>query len=215
MSTADTQERLLDAAEHLFADLGFSATSLRAITTVAEVNLAAAHYHFGSKDGLLEAVIARRIGPINEERIERLNEIESRSQGMALPLEEIIEALLAPALHHLRTQHGADFLRLVGRSLTEPGDHWIPIASQFEEVKRRFVAALHKAVPDLAPATLFWRMHFLIGIMCHTLADNHRLKMISGGLCDPEDVEGAIAHLVPFVAAGMRAPAPCMKEEKA
>ena len=72
----DTKERILDVAEHLFADSGFTATSLRDITSAAGVNLASVNYHFGSKEGLLSAVLHRRIGPLNERRLARLDEIE-------------------------------------------------------------------------------------------------------------------------------------------
>ena len=62
MATAgNTKDRILDVAETLFADNGFAATSLRDITREAGVNIAAVNYHFGSKDGLLGAVLERRI----------------------------------------------------------------------------------------------------------------------------------------------------------
>ena len=85
MSTTElrgsTKDRILDAAEGLFAQQGFSATSLRAITAQAGVNLAAVNYHFGSKDGLLEAVFVRRLGPLNDERLALLDEAESTPGG--------------------------------------------------------------------------------------------------------------------------------------
>ena len=74
MSQPDTKQRILDVAERLFATRGFHATSLRAITRAAEVNLAAVNYHFGSKDALLEAVMLRRLGPLNEIRQARLDQ---------------------------------------------------------------------------------------------------------------------------------------------
>ncbi|MEO8847906.1 MAG: helix-turn-helix domain-containing protein, partial [Casimicrobiaceae bacterium] len=74
-----TKERILDAAEHLFMQLGFDATSLRAITGDAEVNLAAANYHFGSKEELFEAVLTRRLDPMNQRRLALLTEYEYAS----------------------------------------------------------------------------------------------------------------------------------------
>ena len=64
-ATPDTRERLLDAAEVLFAENGFDATSVRAITTWADANLAAVNYHFQAKVVLITAVFERRIRPIN------------------------------------------------------------------------------------------------------------------------------------------------------
>ena len=68
VSRADTKQKLLDVAEHLFAVRGYHNTSLRMITAAAEVNLAAVNYHFGGKEGLLAAVFSRRLLPLNELR---------------------------------------------------------------------------------------------------------------------------------------------------
>ncbi len=76
-----TKERLLDSAEHLFSRRGFSATSVRQITAEANVNLAALNYHFGSKEQLISAVFARRLGPLNEERIGLLERCCSEPSG--------------------------------------------------------------------------------------------------------------------------------------
>ncbi len=74
MVGSDTKQRILDTAERLFADRGFAGTSLRAITREADVNQAAVHYHYGSKDELLKAVLNRLIVPMNEERLRLLDE---------------------------------------------------------------------------------------------------------------------------------------------
>ena len=86
----DTRKAILDAAERLFADLGFDGASLRKITAKAGVNLAAAHYHFGSKEGLLRAALARRIGPLNEERLKLLDEAESDTGKKVLSIESVL-----------------------------------------------------------------------------------------------------------------------------
>ena len=79
MATADTKSQILDTAERLFAQKGFDAVSLRNIVTVAKVNLAAVHYHFGSKQSLLHTVVARRLRPINEERLAGLAEAQAKA----------------------------------------------------------------------------------------------------------------------------------------
>ncbi len=200
----DTRERILNAAEALFADHGFAATSLRAITARAEANLAAVHYHFGSKEALWQAVFERRIAPINRARIEGLDALE-RAQTEPT-LEEVLEVFLAPALRLVRDPDGPTFMRLAGRTYTEPGAHWQPVVSQFEEVRDRLLAALARATPQLPPATLAWRVHFMIGVMCHTLADVHRLCLLGDSVGDTRDPEVILDHLVPYLAAGFRAP---------
>ena len=209
MVAPHTKDRILDAAERLFADHGFAGTSLRTLTTEADVNLAAVNYHFGSKEALFQKVFARRVEPLNRARLELLDACESRSGNRSPALEEILRAFLAPALRlsHDPSSGGPAFLRLMGRIYTEPGDFWKPVIAQFEEVKNRFGAVLRRALADLPPVELFWRMHFLVGAMCHTMVDTYRLEVISGGLCDPTDVDGIIDRLVGFAAAGLRAPA--------
>src|SRR6186997_2062595 len=112
-STA-TKPRILDAAEALFMEHGFEATSLRAITTSAGVNLAAVHYHFGSKEELFQAVLTRRLDPMNQERIDLLAKVEREAAGRPLSCEKVLFAMLIPALRLARDEErgGKDFLRL-------------------------------------------------------------------------------------------------------
>src|SRR5580704_18486326 len=90
----DTKQRILDSAERLFADNGFDSTSLRTIIADAKVNLAAIHYHFHSKEALLDAVILRRLEPINRQRLAMLDECERASAGRPT-LEGVLEAFVA------------------------------------------------------------------------------------------------------------------------
>ena len=93
MSATDTKQTILDAAEDLFAEQGYAATSLRQLTGKARVNLAAVHYHFGSKEDLAKAVLARRIEPINVERIARLDALPARRRTVrtAIRIEPVDE----------------------------------------------------------------------------------------------------------------------------
>ena len=207
-SAADTKERLLDAAERLYADGGIEGTSLRAITRTAGANLAAVNYHFGSKDGLTEAVFSRRLLPINTERLEWLDRLEAEADGAAVPVESILDAFLQPALQHSRDANFSDFLRLMGRMYTEAHGALGPIlARQFSVVLGRFITALSRALPDLAAPEVHWRFHFMVGSMVHVVTDPVRLKEVSGGLCDPSDITGTIARIKQFLCAGLRAPA--------
>src|SRR2546428_8870540 len=93
----DTKQRILDTAERLFSQNGVATTSLRQIIAEADVNLAAIHYHFRSKDALLDAVLVRRLEPVNRERLSRLNTCE---QAPGPPgLECVLRAFIAPAVH--------------------------------------------------------------------------------------------------------------------
>jgi AcrR family transcriptional regulator len=201
-----TKDRILDAAERLFARDGFEATSLRAITAEAQVNLAAVNYHFQSKEALVQAVIARRINPINAQRLALLDAYEAESGGAPLPLERIMDAFLRPIVE-LVGSHAHEFVPLVGRIYTEPGDFAARLyKQQFEPMKQRFFPALERAIPGLPPAELSWRIHFAIGAMAHTMAASKILHLMSSGRCDISDVEGTLARLKAFILAGLTAP---------
>jgi AcrR family transcriptional regulator len=201
--SADTRVRILDAAETLFADKGLESTSMRALTTLAQVNLAAVNYHFGSKEGLIVAVYARRLGPVNQERLAQLDALERKGKAT---VEEILLAYVAPVMRLIHDQNrgGEIFMRLLGRALYEPGAFLAQLfREEMEPVLNRFTTALQRCLPRLTAEDLFWRMHFGGGAIAYTLAQIHRLELLSKGVVDPKDVDGVIVRLVDFMAAGM------------
>jgi AcrR family transcriptional regulator len=202
----DTKTAIMDAAEGLFARKGSSAVSLRQIITRAKVNLAAIHYHFGGKEALLQSVLTRRLEPLNAERLALLDSAERKSRRV--PLKSLIEALVGPALRLSRDPQkgGREFMRLLGRCFTDPDDRiQAMLTRQLNEVAERFLPAFQRALPKLSPVDLFWRLHFLVGAMAHTMADAERLREFTGGLCDPDDTEETVQQLVTFLEAGLRA----------
>ena len=209
----DTKRRILAAAERLFARQGFSATSIRAITAQAKVNLAAIHYYFGSKDQLIKELFSRRLAPLNQERLSRLDAYEAESENGAPPLEKILEAFVAPPLLLSRdpARGGGLFMRLLGRAFSEPEEKIRDIVySQFAEVAHRFTTALGRVLPHLSREELFWRFHFMIGSMAHSMhimADAKKLGTASR-LEVTSDTEMLIRRLIPFLAEGFRTPAP-------
>ncbi|HEX9793927.1 MAG TPA: TetR/AcrR family transcriptional regulator [Planctomycetota bacterium] len=207
MEAPDTKTRILDAAESLFATRGVEASSLREITASAGVNLAAVNYHFGSKDDLVLAAFRRRIGPVNRERLERLDALEVAANGRAIALEELVEAFLAPSMRFLspdRRLHA----RLLGRVHHEAQDELqTKLTHEFEQVVHRFVGALSRALPRLGPAELLLRGHFMVGAMIYTLTHLDKLETVA-----PVPLHIAADQVLPqmiaFVAAGLRAPVP-------
>ena len=116
MTQLDTKIRLLDAAESLFSHQGFSNTSLRAITTKAKANLAAANYHFGSKEALLTAVLERRLLPLNQQRSDRIDEVLSAAAAAerAPGTEELVRAFVEPTFEFRRNKNGSsEFISIV------------------------------------------------------------------------------------------------------
>jgi AcrR family transcriptional regulator len=195
----DTKIRILDAAEKLFGMRGFDSTSLRDITAEAEVNLAAVNYHFQSKDSLMEAVICRRIEPVNRRRLELLE-----AAGDNPTVEQILRAFLSPVIVELKISSVAP---LLGRALADPGQFLERIVRpQFAPLGQRFAEALGRALPELSPAEITWRQHFMVGGMTHLLMWRPYLKEMTGGLCDSSDREALLDRAVLFFGAGFRAP---------
>ena len=204
----DTRESLLDAAEGLFAEHGIQASSLRMITQRAGANLAAVHYHFGSKEGLVRAVFSRRIKPLNEERLRLLDACDLEAEDA---VEQVLSAYLAPLLRR-RAREGdgqtCSFARLMGRAFAEPsGEVQAVIMEEFGEMIRRFTVALACILPDLTETEVLWRFHFVAGAMAHTVGCGNLLEQYSKGLCQAADPDEALGHLIPFLSAGLRAPA--------
>jgi AcrR family transcriptional regulator len=205
----DTKDRILDAAERLFAQHGFDATSLRMITAAADVNLAAVNYHFQAKNSLIEAVLTRRIAPLNRERLDLLASVEAAAGSGGPDLEEVVQAFVAPVVRKRLGggECGANLGRLLGRIHSDPCEcARATFYAQMREILRPFTSAFRRALPDLPIVEVLWRIHFGVGVLAHTLAGMEHLKNISGGLCDLSDAEGTIDRIVRFVCAGMRAP---------
>jgi AcrR family transcriptional regulator len=210
-TSADTKTRILDAAELLFMEHGFEATSLRSLTSAASVNLAAVNYHFGSKEELFQAVLTRRLDPMNQERIELLDRIEREGLGRVLSCEKILFAMLIPALRLARDEErgGKNFLRLLGRAYADPAPfirHFL--SEQYAEMIGRYKEAFQKALPHLSRQELTWRLHFVMGALSYTLAGTDLLKLlqqVAPGERDNDEL--LLQRLAPFLVAGLKGPA--------
>jgi AcrR family transcriptional regulator len=206
----DTKERILDAAELLFADRGFAATSMRNITARAKVNLAAVNYHFGSKEMLIQAVFSRRLVPLNRERLDLLDRLEAAAGERGPALEQIVEAFIGPPLRMSRDPErgGAVFMRLLGHAMNQPKDHIRRLlAEQFRGGAMRFTAAVSRAQPELPEYEIPWRLLFMAGAMAHTMSLCDELRKMYDGLDEDTHAEAMIERLVPFLSAGLRTPA--------
>ena len=203
-----TRTRILDAAEELFMQHGFEGTSMRLLTARAGVNLAAVNYHFGSKDALIEAVFRRRLDPMNAARIAALDELEKSARAPAP--DAIIRAFIGQSLRMIEdTKNGGrNFIRLLGRSYTEPSKPIrVLIGQLYAPTMERYKAAFERALPQMPREELVWRMHFMFGTLSYTLAATDAVQLIAG--CKPEDRHDARLledRLAAFLAAGVTAP---------
>jgi AcrR family transcriptional regulator len=208
-NTTDTKQIILDKAEELFAAKGYKGTSLRMITAAAEVNLAAVNYHFGSKKGLVAAVIDRRIVPLNEQRCQRLTEVVSRAEsaGTRPKLPEVLLAFIEPTLLLPESAPGArNFVTLIGRAMADTDEtarqiflkHMGPAIQMFHD-------ALTRALPEMPADVLYWRLNFVIGALSHALRciDKCPVPLDSA---EPRNAQHLVELLLPFVSSGMEAP---------
>jgi AcrR family transcriptional regulator len=206
----ETRTRILDTAEELFMLHGFEGTSMRTLTSSAGVNLAAVNYHFGSKDALIEALFRRRLDPMNAARIAELERLEIDAKGRALSPEQIIRAFIGPSLLLMEDGKGGgrNFIRLLGRTYTEPTKPIrVLIGQLYVPTMARYKAALERALPHMPAGELIWRMHFMFGTLAYTLAATDTVQLIAG--CKPEDRYDARLledRLTSFLAAGLNAP---------
>jgi AcrR family transcriptional regulator len=197
-SPTDTQQRILDTAELLFAERGFAATSLRAIAARAEVNLAATHYHFGSKNGLLAAVFHRRIEPINALRLAGLQQLEEDDEELTTG--KILEAFFQPLV---RDDMYATAPAVIGWIYGEPEVVTKPIFEQeFTLVASRYQQALATVLPQVDADDLRWRFHFMVGSMIHLLQMNAPLGLTSSRQSFLDGLE----RLINFSIAGLEQP---------
>jgi len=206
----DTKTRILDVAERLFALAGFKRTSIKRLACAAGVNQAAVNYHFGSKAALIEKVIERRMGPINRQRIQRIEAVRrgAATQGRRPRAEDLLHAFIAPAFAMNGSVEGKTyFLTIAGRAVSEPD---AAIRTIFvEQIKPPFMLlfqAMREALPDMPEKLLLRRLHLAIGSM------NHCMGLCSVNLLPPDlfppvdDLESMTDLLLDFVASGMKAP---------
>jgi AcrR family transcriptional regulator len=207
-SEQDRQTRILDAAENAIAELGFAGASLRAIVLAAGVNLATVYYYFGSKRGLMEAVLKRRFGPLRQEHLAMLRQFEQAANGRPLAVEKILEAMLLPPLRLAATapaKHQA-VTRLIGRIVTEPDPETQEILrSQRAEVRTAFLKALQRSLPRAPLPALMWRVEFVWGALGFTLCNPRKIEVETRGACDPADTEHVLAEMIRFFSPGFYA----------
>jgi AcrR family transcriptional regulator len=201
-----TKDKLMDAAEKLFARRGFYGSSLRDITTAAGVDLALVNYHFGSKKQLLIAVIERRGAVLNEERLRRLADARVSAAPGAPSTEAVVGAFLDPILERLAHAGPGwhNYFALIAYVNNSPEWGSKLMGKTFDGVVSEFIRTLLDSLPGSAPEDIFWGYNFLTGAMTLSLAETGRLDVLSDGLCRSNDVAALKERLGPYVAAGLR-----------
>lgn len=212
--SAVTRERILDAAELLFAAKGFHAVSVRDITGAAAVDVALVNYHFGSKQQLFESVFMRRAEILNVERLRKLEMVLDRAYPKAPSIESIIDAFTHPLLD--RSNRGSAgwkaWFAIIAQVNNSKDLGSLIMTRFFDPVVQSFIRALQLAMPNCDKRDLYWSYHFLSGALTLTFAETGRIDNLSQGICRAADLDSVHERLVPFISAGFRAV--CEKTKK-
>ncbi|MDR1075672.1 MAG: TetR family transcriptional regulator [Xanthomonadaceae bacterium] len=209
MSKSDpfpTRDRILGAAEELFAAHGFAGTSLRQVTRRANVNIAAVNYYFGSKENLINEVFRRRMDELSSQRMTLLEAARRERPGA---LEPILAAFIEPALALAQNDDGDDaFIRVVARVYAEhAGNLRQFLSEQYGHVLRSFSKAIAECLPALGKDELYWRLDFLTGALTYIMADSDSSRLPPD--TDPSAYRNRAAkELIQFTAAGFQAASP-------
>lgn len=202
-SSVSTKERILGAAEALFAQRGFDGASLRQLTSAAGVNLAAVHYHFGSKEKLVEEVFRRRLDTLNASRLAELAKIAGAEKTT---LEDVLGAYIRPALDLSHDSSGLLFVRVLARAFAEHDDTLRQFMSaHYGHVMRQFTTEFARLLPQLSKPELYWRIDLVTGALTHAMSGFGMIQR-KHDVSEQTHREQTAQHLIRFSVAGLSHP---------
>lgn len=198
----------MNAAEHLFCDMGFDNTSLRAITSEADVNLASVNYHFGSKKQLIQEVLRRYLDVLMPKLDNQVAQLAGTNNE--LTTEVLFDVMVEPilSLDQVRPNGTKIFVQLFARAYYESQGHLRKfINSNYSDILSRLNSALHSAVPHLSTSEVFWRWHFALGACVFTMASSKALTDIAAADFNQHiEIADLIKKVIQYIAAGFAAP---------
>lgn len=206
LSQGEAYQRILEAAEPLFAERNPELVSFRDLASAAGVSLSAINYHFGTRQALFRQIFLRRARAQTERRTARLEQLTR--EGREGDIEAIIEAFVHPALNVQPGDKHDLFNKMRARLVADASpDSRATLSEAYDDNDRLFVEALSSALPHLSLKDVHWRFHFLVGSMIYTMSDFGQLEEVSSGVCSPANSEESIHHIIHAFAAALRAPA--------
>ena len=206
MAKTDTKTKILDAAEALFREQGIGATSLRTIIGRAGVNIAAIHYHFGSREEVVKSVIIRLVEPVNARRVILLDVLEKEYADAPIPLEKVLEAFLDPIIKMAASspQRYKNFKELIGRIHTEPSEIR-KFMHLFQNVFNRFFYALKKTLPRLTEEQLLLGFSFTMGALGSMIYKDQLIREHIAREDQTMDYDLLKNYVIRFIAGGFHA----------
>lgn len=199
-------ERILDAAEQLFAEFGYHGVTLKDVAARIGVSSTLIHYHFNGKESLYEAVWARRAPISARNRLEAMRRY-AEAVGDKVTVEGALHAWIDTDLNVQidDTEQWLAFGKISAQANSAAGWGAEKMTKYFNPVVLALIDLLKKAMPDCDEATIFWGYHFVSGAMTHNMARTGRLDELSHGLCSSDDFVSIRRHMARFMAAGFEA----------
>ncbi|MGG6269292.1 TetR/AcrR family transcriptional regulator [Leptolyngbya sp. AN03gr2] len=201
--TIDTKEQIITVAERLFAERGFTATTLRNVVSEAGVNLAAVHYHFGSKEELFRAVVARFACPVVEQELALLEQLKANKEVPSV--EAILTAVFKPCLEFLVRDPAALLVRaqFMGRCRIEPEPLKSLVENEFSQATELCLDLLQRALPEQSRSQLSWKLDLAIAALIRVQTEAGQPFALLQST-DPGSIQNAIEQLVKFLSPAMR-----------
>ena len=204
-----TKDKILDAAEELFAERGYYGVSIRDITRHAGVELALANYHFGPKEELFRHVIARRAVDNSSRQMASLHRAIAAASGRPPSVEALVRAFCEPMFE--RTMRGGPgwkhYLQLLSHTANTRQSHGFlaPMNERYDPVVAAYTDAFKQALPAASPRNVHYSVFFLQGAIVYALAETGAINRQSGELVDASDFDAILDRMVPYFAAGFYA----------
>jgi AcrR family transcriptional regulator len=202
-TTIDTKEQIISVAKRLFAERGFAGTTLRNVIGEADVNLAAVHYHFGSKEELFRAVVQRFARPIVEQELALLKQLQAG--GQVPSVEAILTAVFKPCLEFLAQDRELLLVhaQFMGRCWAEPEPLKSIVTGEFAVSMEVFLDALQRVLPEQSRSEITWKFDLVIAALIRVQSEAGQPFALLQST-DPEAIQAAIEQLVKFLSPGMR-----------
>ena len=199
-----TRDRILAAAETVFAAESYAAASVRKIALGANVPVALVNYHFGSKLGLFRELFKLRAPTVVDQRIAGL-QLARMETDPDRRIEMVVKTLVVPMLHLRASAKNSLFGGILAREVSDPSSAERGIFQEmFDPIAELMLEAIGECFPDWTKAEIHWAYHTMLGSMVFVMADSGRIHRLSGGDCDPEDYEEASHHVVAILTAGLK-----------
>ncbi|MEJ0027652.1 MAG: TetR/AcrR family transcriptional regulator [Rhizomicrobium sp.] len=199
-------ERILNAAEQLFAEFGYHGVTLKDVASRIGVSSTLIHYHFKGKESIFEAVWARRAPLSARNRLEAMRRY-AEEVGGNVTVEGALRAWINTDLNVQieDEENWASFGKIAAQANSTAGWGAEKMTKYFDPVALALIDLLKKAMPNCDEERIYWGYHFLSGAMTHNMARTGRLDSLSHGICSSDDFISIREHMAAFMAAGFRA----------